>query len=129
MRFSSSLVAFIYLGFAAPAVLLVAPREPVPTPPRVNLPIDAAGLSAPKFPDADNVGDPSVPLPGLTFSKGVSVSGIPVLQTPVPRGNSNLIGDVFDVGGKKGDSMAMARRQGTGGGAGTTAEEDSGATL
>ena len=128
MRFSSSLIAFVYLGFAAPAVLLVAPREPVPTPSRANLPIDAADLSARKFPDADNVGGPSVPLPGLTFSKGVSVSGIPVLPTKVPRGNSNLVGNVFDTGGKKGNGMAMAHRQETGGGVGSEAEEDPEAT-
>ncbi|KAI9567151.1 hypothetical protein HD554DRAFT_2039831 [Boletus coccyginus] len=96
MRFSSLLIACIYLGFAAAAVVLVGPSEPTPSP---------------------HIGGPSIPLPNLTFSKGRTGGGAPALQTKMPRGNSNFVGNVFEAadlgkrGGKKGGSIAMARRQ------------------
>lgn len=117
MRFSSLLISCIYLGFAAAAVVLVGPSKPTPSPSRANPPVDAAELSSRKFSGVGSIGSPSIPLPNLTFSKGMTGAGAPALPTKMPHGNSNFVGNIFEAadpgkkGGKKGGSIAMAHRQ------------------
>lgn len=102
MRFSLSLVAFVYLGFVAAAVLPTVPSY-IP------------GVSARELP-VGNVGSPSVPLPSSTPHKAIVGASAPALPDKVPRGDSNIFEDILNAAGKgekggKRGAIAMARRE------------------